>query len=94
MLDGLYRSRTDMPLRAVDFESTASANFAKRPSGPEFPENCSIFRGIRVAFGHFTGCTFASPDSAKLCRISGRFEAGAGSIGDAAGLGAALDYLD
>jgi hypothetical protein len=31
MVDGLYRSRTDMPLRAVDFESTASANSAKRP---------------------------------------------------------------
>src|SRR5438094_10585146 len=28
---GLYRSRTDMPLRAMDFESIASANSAKRP---------------------------------------------------------------
>ena len=30
-LNGLDRSRTDMPLRAVDFESTASANSATRP---------------------------------------------------------------
>lgn len=29
--DGLYRSRTDTPLRAQDFESSASANSAKRP---------------------------------------------------------------
>jgi hypothetical protein len=29
--DGLYRSRTDTPLRALDFESNASANSAKRP---------------------------------------------------------------
>ena len=28
---GLYRSRTDTPLRAEDFESSASANSAKRP---------------------------------------------------------------
>jgi integrase len=29
--NGLYRSRTDTPLRALDFESNASANSAKRP---------------------------------------------------------------
>src|SRR5687768_9524115 len=29
--DGPYRSRTDTPLRAQDFESSASANSAKRP---------------------------------------------------------------
>jgi hypothetical protein len=32
MKSGLYRSRTDTPVRAVDFESTASANSAKRPA--------------------------------------------------------------
>ena len=31
MGDGLYRSRTDTPFRALDFESNASANSAKRP---------------------------------------------------------------
>src|SRR3954469_18299313 len=30
-VNGLYRSRTDTPLRAQDFESSASANSAKRP---------------------------------------------------------------
>lgn len=30
-MSGLYRSRTDTPLRAMDFESIASANSAKRP---------------------------------------------------------------
>ena len=31
--NGLYRSRTDTPFRAMDFESIASANSAKRPRG-------------------------------------------------------------
>ena len=30
-LNGLYRSRTDTPFRAMDFESIASASSAKRP---------------------------------------------------------------
>jgi len=30
--NGLYRSRTDTPFRALDFESNASANSAKRPA--------------------------------------------------------------
>ena len=31
--NGLYRGRTDTPFRAQDFESSASANSAKRPAG-------------------------------------------------------------
>jgi len=36
--NGLYRSRTDTPLRARDFESSASANSAKRPAGVDLTE--------------------------------------------------------
>jgi hypothetical protein len=47
--NGLYRSRTDTPLRAVDFESTASANSAKRPGEIFGAEGYATFDGAAIA---------------------------------------------
>jgi hypothetical protein len=61
-VNGLYRSRTDTPLRAMDFESIASANSAKRPYHRFSRESC--FSRLFQRSGLYRISSFVSTDQA------------------------------
>src|ERR1700722_9036271 len=64
-----------MPLRAVDFESTASANSAKRPGDKIGPDE-SAFSLIPSGFGSDCSSRFVATPDSMLASVDGRLWTG------------------